>query len=64
MANNNTGNVQSLERSLTIIEILSAHPEGLSIKDLSEKYQFQTVTFVDMFPNTEHVESVCILKRR
>ena len=44
MANNNTGNVQSLERSLTIIEILSAHPEGLSIKDLSEKTELHKST--------------------
>ena len=45
---------------------VSCNPVTLArdIKDLSEKYQFQTVTFVDMFPNTEHVESVCILKRR
>lgn len=44
MANNNTGNVQSLERSLTIIDILSAHPEGLSIKDLSEKTELHKST--------------------
>lgn len=34
------------------------------IKDLSSKYELKTITFVDMFPNTEHVECVCLLNRR
>lgn len=46
------------------IVYVSCNPVTLArdIKDLSEKYQFQTVTFVDMFPNTDHVESVAVLR--
>lgn len=45
---------------------VSCNPVTLArdIKDLGTKYQFETITFVDMFPNTDHIESVCLLKRR
>lgn len=48
------------------IVYVSCDPVTLTrdIKDLSSKYELKTITFVDMFPNTEHVESVCLLKRR
>ena len=43
---------------------VSCNPVTLArdIKDLGIKYQFETITFVDMFPNTDHIESVCLLK--
>jgi 23S rRNA (uracil1939-C5)-methyltransferase len=31
---------------------------------LSEKYEIQEITPVDLFPNTYHVESVCVLNKR
>lgn len=45
------------------IVYVSCNPITLArdIKDLGSKYQFETVTFVDMFPNTDHIESVCLL---
>lgn len=34
------------------------------IKDLSCKYTLEKIELVDMFPNTYHVETVCVLERR
>lgn len=34
------------------------------LKTLSEKYNIKEITPFDMFPNTYHVENVCILERR
>ena len=34
------------------------------LKLLSEEYQVLEITPVDMFPNTCHVESVCVLEKR
>jgi len=32
--------------------------------DFLSTYQLDKMTLVDMFPNTYHVESVCVLNRR
>lgn len=34
------------------------------LKDLKEIYDVSSINLVDMFPKTNHVESVCVLKRR
>ena len=34
------------------------------LKDLKEIYDVSSINLVDMFPRTNHVESVCVLKRR
>ena len=34
------------------------------LKKLSEKYEVKEITPVDMFPNTYHVESVCVLEKK
>ena len=45
------------------IVYVSCNPITLArdIKELKHTYQFSKITFVDMFPNTDHVESVCLL---
>lgn len=34
------------------------------IKDMSERYNFENITLVDMFPQTHHVECVSVLHRK
>jgi 23S rRNA (uracil-5-)-methyltransferase RumA len=34
------------------------------VKDLSDVYEFNDISLVDMFPNTYHVESVVVLERK
>lgn len=34
------------------------------INDLKDKYELIDLTLVDMFPNTYHVESICVLNKR
>ena len=45
---------------------ISCNPITLArdINDLSSIYQLNKITLVDMFPNTYHCESVCILERK
>jgi len=56
--------------------ILKIHPKSIvyiscdpvtlarDLKDLLEDYILETTNLVDMFPNTYHVECVCVLNRR
>ena len=48
------------------IVYVSCNPITLArdIKLLNDKYDFKDMTLFDMFPNTKHVETVCILKRK
>lgn len=34
------------------------------INVLKSKYELKNITLFDMFPNTKHVESVCLLEKR
>ena len=63
--NKNTKNV-ILNNGFDRIVSVSCDPMTLvrDLKDLSSKYEFKEITLVDMFPNTYHVESVCLLERR
>ncbi len=63
--NKNTKNV-ILNNGFDRIVYVSCDPMTLvrDLKDLSSKYEFKEITLVDMFPNTYHVESVCLLERR
>lgn len=63
--NKNTKNV-ILNNGFDRIVYVSCDPMTLvrDLKDLSSKYEFREITLVDMFPNTYHVESVCLLERR
>jgi len=48
------------------IVYVSCHPATLArdIKHLSEKYELASVTPVDLFPQTSHIEAVARLERR
>ena len=63
--NKNTKNV-ILNNGFDRIVYVSCDPMTLvrDLKDLSSKYEFKEITLVDMFPNTYHVESVCLLERK
>ncbi|MBR3523313.1 MAG: hypothetical protein IKN87_01330 [Bacilli bacterium] len=62
--------------NITIQTILKLKPQKIvytscdsmtlvrDLKILSEKYNVKEITPFDMFPNTYHVENVCILERR
>ena len=45
---------------------ISCNPITLArdINVLREKYDIKDVSAFDMFPNTKHVESVCLLEKR
>ena len=45
---------------------VSCDPITLSrdINTLKEKYQLKDITLLDLFPNTYHVESICLLERK
>ena len=61
---------------LSIKEIININPKKIiytscdpvtlarDLKILSEKYEVKELTPVDMFPNTYHVESVCVLEKK
>ena len=61
---------------LSINEIININPKKIiytscdpvtlarDLRKLSEKYDVLELTPVDMFPNTYHVESVCLLERK
>lgn len=45
---------------------ISCNPETLAkdISELKDSYYIKEISIFDMFPNTNHVETVCMLKRR
>ena len=45
---------------------ISCNPITLArdIKELYSKYQLEDITLFDLFPNTYHVETVCIMERK
>lgn len=45
---------------------ISCNPITLArdIKDLNSTYQLEDITLFDLFPNTYHVETVCVMKRK
>lgn len=53
-----------LDLEIPIIIYVSCDPFTLArdLKKLQEKYEIQSITPVDMFPRTHHVECVCALK--
>ena len=55
-----------LEISPNYIIYVSCNPITLvrDIKELSSKYELKDITLFDLFPNTYHVECVCLLKLR
>ena len=63
--NKNTKNV-ILNNGFDRIVYVSCDPMTLvrDLKDLSSKYEFKEITLVDMFPNTYHVETFCVLERK
>lgn len=48
------------------IGYVSCNPATLArdLKLLSEKYNIESITPVDMFPQTSHIETVCVLSRK
>ena len=48
------------------IVYVSCNPITLArdINVLKSKYELKDITLFDMFPNTKHVESVCLLEKR
>ena len=53
------------EKSKKIIYIsCNPHTLGRDLKLLEDNYNINDIKLLDMFPNTEHCESVCILERR
>ena len=55
-----------LEISTNYIIYVSCNPITLvrDIKELSSKYELKDITLFDLFPNTYHVECVCLLNLR
>lgn len=62
---NHTKDILKKIKSKRIVYV-SCDPMTLvrDIKDLSDVYEFNDISLVDMFPNTHHVESVVTLKRK
>lgn len=59
--------VETIKKSgLKKLIYVSCNPETLfrDIEGLKQNYKVLSVTGVDMFPQTEHVETVCVLLRR
>ena len=55
-----------LESSSKRIVYVSCNPITLArdINLLKDKYELKDIALFDMFPNTKHVECVCVLKLR
>lgn len=62
--NNTINNILAVEPKKVIY--ISCNPATLvrDLKLMAEKYEFDKITPVDMFPYTSHVECVCVLKLR
>ena len=62
--NNTINNLLAVEPKKIVY--ISCNPATLvrDLKLLSDKYEFNTVTPVDMFPYTSHIENIAILKLR
>ena len=55
-----------LEISPNYIIYVSCNPITLvrDIKELSSKYELKDITLFDLFPNTYHVETICLMERK
>ncbi|MDX6770804.1 MAG: 23S rRNA (uracil(1939)-C(5))-methyltransferase RlmD [Elusimicrobiota bacterium] len=55
-----------LAHSPAALLYVSCNPEALArdLKPLSERYAVERLTAVDLFPHTDHVETVALLRRR
>jgi 23S rRNA (uracil-5-)-methyltransferase RumA len=55
-----------LKKVVNKIIYISCNPStlGKNLKDLSRKYNVVSVTPLDMFPHTSHIESITILKKK
>ena len=61
----NTGNIL-LSNNINKIIYVSCNPITLArdLNVLKDKYELKDMTLFDMFPNTRHVETVCVLERK
>lgn len=55
-----------IEEKVFKIIYISCNPATLvrDLKLLEEHYNIKNITLLDMFPNTEHVETICVLTRK